>query len=179
MPLTPELFGQLSQGMGIFVLFCALLTGVAFVSNWGWRFRLVGVTSFCVVLTIGLFALSLAPLTTKEISGAAPYSVVYDRLGTEAVITVKPDITPEQLEATLKQAAFRLFTSGRGSDGGRSDRLRIRARTVLHPQPGVSQPLYIGEIKRSLRVREDDNMQITLYPDQLAQLPQTDALGAN
>ncbi|AFY69575.1 Protein of unknown function DUF2518 [Thalassoporum mexicanum PCC 7367] len=166
-PLSPELFGQLAQGMGAFVLFCALISGIAFVRDWGWRFRMVGVTSFCVVLTVGLFALSLEPFTTKEISGAAPYAIVYDRLGTEAVIKVQPEITADQLESTLEQAAFRLFTSGRGSDGGRSSQLRIRARTVLHPQPGVSQPLYLGEIKRSLRVREDPNMQITLYPNEL------------
>jgi len=48
--------------------------------------------------------------------------------------------------------------------------LTIRARTVLHPQPGVSQPVVVGQVKRSLAARNDEQMQIEIYRDRLAQL---------
>ena len=169
MSLTPAQFAQLSQAMGLFVLFCALITGIAFVSKWGWRFRMVGITSFSVVLTVGLFGLSLAPIGRMAIAGTTPYTVVYDRMGTEAVIAVAPDLEPAALEATLKQAAANLFSPGRNSQG-KSNQLSIRARALVHPRPGVSQPVYVGEIKRSLRLRNDPDMQIQLYPDALASL---------
>lgn len=169
MSLTTAEFAQFSQGMGIFVLICALITGLAFAKNWGWRFRMVGITSFSVVLTVGLFALSLAPISRTAVPGTKPYTVVFDRLGTEAVIAVSPDLTPAALTSTLTQAANNLFSPGRNSQG-KSDQLRIRARVLLHPQPGVSQPLYLGQVKRSLRLREDPNLEIELFPEALHQL---------
>ncbi|MCS6958804.1 MAG: Ycf51 family protein [Pseudanabaenaceae cyanobacterium SKYGB_i_bin29] len=150
MVLTTVEFGQIAQGMGLFVLGCAILTGVAFVKNWGWRFRMVGVTLFSVVLTGGLFALSLTPLTKEVVPGAAPYKTVYDRFGAEAVIAVAPTITPAELALTLEQAAARLFSSGRTSDT-----LTVYARTIVHPRPGVSKPLYLGYWQQSLRQRND------------------------
>lgn len=168
MPITPEQFGLVAQSMGTFVLISALLTGIAFSRKWGWRFRMVGITSFAVVLTAGLFALSLTPLTRQTISGSTPYTVVYDRFGSQAVIAVSPEVTPEQLEATLKQAAANLFSSGRSA--GSAAKLTIRARTLIHPSPDVSQPIYIGKVERSLHLREDPEMVVQVFADKLAML---------
>ena len=68
MLLTPALFGQLAQAMGVFVLVCALITGLAVAFNWSWRYRMVGATLFSVVLVVGLFSLSFEPIegTTKR-----------------------------------------------------------------------------------------------------------------
>jgi hypothetical protein len=85
------------------------------------------------------------------------------------VIAVSPQITETQLEATLKQAAIDIFSPGRLSPG--IDQMTIRARTILHPQAGISQPLYLGEIRRSLSIREDENATIEVYRENLAQLP--------
>jgi len=170
MLLTTSQFAQLSQAMGIFGLACALVTGIAFIKQWGWRFRMVGVTSFSVVLTVGLFALSLAPLVRTAIAGTTPFTVVYDRLGSEAVIAVRSDLSNEALTATLQQAANNLFSPGRTSQD-KTNLLTVRARVLIHPQPGVTQPVYLGKIQRSLRLRDDPNMQVELYPNPLAQLP--------
>ncbi len=153
MVLTTAEFGQIAQGMGLFVLGCAILTGIAFVKKWGWRFRMVGVTLFSVVLTVGLFALSLTPLTKEVVAGAVAYKTVYDRFGTDAVIAVAPTITPAELELTLQQAAVRLFSTGRVNNG--TDTFTIRARTIVHPRPGVSEPLYLGYWQQSLRRPSD------------------------
>lgn len=163
-------FVLIAQYMGILVLVCALITGIAFARQWGWRFRMVGVTSFSVVLTIALFTLSLNPVTRKTVPGAVHFSLVYDRMGPQAVIAVPPDITEAQLEATLKQAASNLFSPGRNGQGV-SGEFTIRARTVLHPREGVSQPLYIGQVKRSLRRRDDPNVRVEIFRDKLASIP--------
>ncbi len=167
--LSTDQLLQLAQGSAIATGVFAVLTLIAFLAKWGFRFRLVGVTGFMGVLTGGIFALSLGLYTRPEIPGAVRFSRVYDTASTQAVIAVAPTITVEQLEATLRQAAADIYSPGRM--GGGSDRMIIRARTVLHPEPGISQPLYLGEVQRALATREDPNMVIKLYKENLAQLP--------
>lgn len=170
MSLTPALFGQLAQGMGIFVLVCALITGLAVSQQWSWRYRMVGVTLFSVVLVVGLFSLSFEPITRSSIQGSAPYKLVYDRFGPQATIAVEPNITPEQLASTLAQASNNLFSSGRNGQG--EEQLTIYARTIVHPQEGLSQPVYLGRVKRSLSLRNDPNIEIEVFSDQFAKLNQ-------
>ncbi|HLP91838.1 MAG TPA: Ycf51 family protein [Nostocaceae cyanobacterium] len=163
-------FLQYAQWSGIITVAFAVLTILAFILTWGIRFRLVGTTGFMLVLTFGLFALSLVPLTRTVIPGAAKYTLVYDNGSTQTVIAVKPDITPEALEATLLQAASNLYSYGRlGTKGDNA--MTVRARTVLHPERGLSVPLYLGQVKRSLASREDPQMSVEIYFDKFAQLP--------
>lgn len=113
-------FGQYSLwGLYITIGFL-ILTSLAFVFQWGFRFRLVGVTAFMAVLTGGLFALSLGLFQRVEIPNAAKYNLVYDNGATQAVIAVSTDITPSVLEATLRQAAMDLFSYGRMATKGRT-----------------------------------------------------------
>ncbi|OCQ94679.1 hypothetical protein BCD67_04215 [Oscillatoriales cyanobacterium USR001] len=160
-----------SQWMGILTLIAAVFTVFAFVLKWGFRFRFVGVTGFLGVLTIGIFSLSLGLYTRAEISGAIPYTLVYDNGGAKTVIAVPPTIAESELEATMRQAAGDLFSFGRG--GGVTNLMTIRVRTILHPKSGVSLPLYLGEVRRSLSVREDDKMAIDIFPDSLARLKES------
>lgn len=162
-----------AQWSGYFTLFCAVIAVLGLVLKWGIRFRLIGVTGFMVVLTAGLFALSLGLYSRPVIPGAGKFTRVFDNGSTNLVITVSPKITETELEATLRQAASDLYSPGRLAQG--TEKMTIRARTVLHPQPGVSQPLYLGEVKRSLVARNDDQMEFTLYQDQFAQLPKPTA----
>lgn len=163
---TPDAFftyGQWSAGLTLAV---ALLAGLGFLLKWGFRFRLVGSTGFMIVLTGGLFALSLVPLTHTQIPGAIRYSLVFDNGANLATIAVPATITPPELEATLRQAASDLFSPGRLGIG--RDQLLIQARTVTHPQPGISQPLVLGQVKRSLAVRDDQDLEITLFQQNLS-----------
>jgi hypothetical protein len=122
---------------------------LAFIFKQGFKYRLVGVTGFMGVLTGGLFALSLVPLIHTAIPGAQRYSLIYDNGNDIAAITVKAPITETALDATLRQAAVDLFSYGRA--GGEDGTLSIRARTNIHPQPGISQPVLLGEAIRDLR----------------------------
>lgn len=169
MPTTAD-FLNYAQWAGIATLVLAAFTALCFLLRWGIRFRFVGITGFTAVLTVGLFALGLVPFTRTLVPGAVRYSNVYDSGAARAVIAVPPQITEAELVATLQQAASDLFSPGRLSSGGEKQ-LTIRARTVLHPEAGVTQPLVLGQIKRSLLVREDDQMEIEIYRDRLAQLP--------
>jgi len=170
--LSTDLFTY-AKWSSYFTMFCMVLAILGWVLKWGIRFRMVGVTGFMVVLTSGLFALNLGLYTRPVIPGAAKFTRVFDNGSTNLVVVVSPDITETELEATLRQAASDLYSPGRLAQG--TAKMVIRARTVLHPKPGVSQPLYLGEVKRSLVAREDDQMEFTLYRDKFAQLPKPTA----
>lgn len=172
--LTTADFLKYTQWSGIATLVFAALAIVAFLFQWGFRYRLVGTTGFMLVLTTGLFALSLFPLSRTVIPGAVKYTLVYDNGSNQAVISLSPKITPAEVEATLLQAASNLYSFGR-SGGREDDKLTIRARTLIHPEPGLTVPLYLGEIKRSLTNREDAQISVEIYPDKFAQLPQSKA----
>ena len=160
-------FAKYTQWSGIATLVFAFITIVAFIFKWGIRFRLAGATGFMLVVTGGLFPLSLTPLTRTVIPGAIRYKLVYDNGSSQAVISTPPQISSSELDATLRQAASDLFSYGRlGSP--EDNQLTIRARTVLHPQPGLSEPLYLGQVQRSLASRDDSSMKIDIYADNLA-----------
>lgn len=167
--LTTADFLNLAQWVGITTLVFAAITGLSFILKWGIKFRLVGATGFLCVLTGGLFVLSLVPLTRSVIPDAVRFVRVYDNGATQVVIAVPPQIPRAKLSATLRQAASDLYSYGRlGQSAGE---LTIRVRTILHPEPGISQPIYLGQVKRSLSKRDDDQMAIEIYQENLAQLP--------
>jgi Protein of function (DUF2518) len=138
------------------------LTILAFLFKWGFRFRLVGVTSFLIVLATGTFALSFSLREQIAIEGAVPYTVVYDAGGSLTVASVAPTIPPEAIEPTLRQATLSLASTGRFSAAGETD-LTVRLRTLLHPQEGLTQPLLLGEARRPLGLRGGDEMDLRLH----------------
>ncbi|NJL21141.1 MAG: DUF2518 family protein [Leptolyngbyaceae cyanobacterium SM1_3_5] len=162
------------NGQGIATAMFAGIAVLSFLFKWGIRFQMIGVTGFTAVLAFGLFALGLEPFTRTVIPGAVQYATVYDGGGSQVVIVVPQTITETELEATLKQAAGNFFSLGRTGQG--QPQMTIRARTVLHPEPGVSQPLVLGQIKRSLASRTDDEMKIEIYRDRLAQAVASDVM---
>ena len=155
-----------AQWAGILTAALAILTVIAFIFKWGIRFRLVGVTSFMTVVAASIFGLGLGLFTRTEIPGAVRYSLVYDTGGAQTVVTVPPSITESELEATMRQVAADLYSPGRSGRG--RDYMTIRVRTVVHPEPGLSQPLFLGEVRRSLAIRDDDKMAIEIFPEKVA-----------
>jgi hypothetical protein len=154
--------------IGYVGLALVVLTLVAWILKWSFRFRLVGITSFTFVVALSVVALSVSFTPRAVVPGAVHYARIFDRQADQAVIAIAPTVTPDEVEATLRQAAIDLFSPGRNSPDGT---LTIRARTVLHPETGLSMPLYLGQIRRTLRSREDAAMTIDLYPGNLALLP--------
>ena len=155
----------------IATILCLIVAILSFIVGWGFRFRLVGVTSFMGVLTAGIFALGLGLFPHTEIPGAARYRLIYDNGANQAVVAVAPDIEISAIEPTLIQAASNLYSYGRtGVDG--NNQFTVKLRTVLHPQPGVSQPLFLGEAKRSLINRGDEEIELKVFSDNLTKLKQ-------
>ena len=148
-----------------------VLTAISFILGWGFRFRLVGVTSFMGVVTLSILALKLGLFTRVQIEGATRYTLVYDNGANQAVVAVSPQIEKSEIEPTLRQAAVDLFSYGR-TGINKDDKLTIRLRTVIHPESNMSEPLYLGQIKRSLFTKNDENTEIDLFSQNIAQLPQ-------
>ncbi len=169
MTLPTDIFFY-AKWSGIATIVCLLVAIVSFVVGWGFRFRLVGVTSFMGVLTAGIFALGLGLFPHAEIPGAVRYSLVYDNGANQAVVAVAPDIEKSAIEPTLLQAASDLYSYGRTGVNG-NNQFTIKLRTVLHPQTGVSQPLFLGEAKRSLITRENEDIEIKVFSQNLNKLP--------
>ncbi len=166
--ITTAEFSKYYQWSGIATIAFAVVTVLALVLNLGFRYRLVGATGFMGVLTGGLFALSLVPIVHTTIPGSAHYSLIYDNGTDRAAITIAAPITETTLNATLRQAASDLYSYGRS---GQADRqLKIRARTVIHPRPGVSEPLILGEVTRSLAGGEDGALDIRIDRDNLRRI---------
>ena len=154
---------------GILTVVSLVIAILGFIFKWGIRFRFVGITAFLIVVTSSVLALKLSLFTSVSIPGARRYTLVYDNSSDQVVVNIPPEtITPEEAAATLRQAAYNLFSPGRSSYG--ENQLTVRLRTILHPEPGVSQPVYLGQVKRSLLQRQDENMEVEVFEDNLALL---------
>ncbi len=158
--LTTAEFFKYFQWSGIATLAFAALTILALILKWGFKYRLVGATGFMGVLTVGLFGLSLVPIVHSNVSGALHYALIYDNGSDRATIAVATPITETGLDATLRQAAADLYSYGRS--GAVDRQLKIRARTVIHPRIGVSEPLVLGEVTRSMGGGESGTLAIRI-----------------
>ena len=170
MDFNSELF-QYGTWLGYATIACLVVAVVSFVAGWSFRFRLVGVTSFMTVLTIGTFALGLSLFPHQEIPGAVRYSLIYDNGANQAVVAVAPSIEKSAIEPTLLQAAEDLYSYGRTGTGG-NNQFTVKLRTVLHPQTGISKPLFLGEAKRKLISQGDKEVTIDVFEQNINQLPQ-------
>jgi hypothetical protein len=162
-------FAQYTQWSGIATITFGVLAILAFILRWGIRFRLVGVTGFFLVLTGGLFGLGLGLFQRADIPGTVRFNRVFDNGGNLVVIALPPTATPNEIEATLTQAANDYFSYGR-TGSSNDDRLTIRARVLIHPDPHLTRPLYVGEVKRSLSSRTDQAFDIQLSPQAITEL---------
>jgi hypothetical protein len=75
------------------------------------------------------------------------------------------------VEASLRKASADLYSYGRL--GGTNNEMTIRARTVIHPEEGVSKPLYLGKVQRSLSQQENTELDIQVFSSRFSQLPAT------
>lgn len=138
MPL-PELLDHATEWLAWSGLGFGLLTVVAFFTRWGLRFRLVGVTSFTLLLAVSCWAFSVSYTPPVVIEGAMRAPVVFDN-GDDLVIAQAPiDIPSEAIVPTLAQLAANLRTSGRSSSS-----VVIRLRQLQTADDGSSTPVVLG-----------------------------------
>jgi len=125
-----------------------LITVLAFLLRWGIRFRLVGVSSFTVLLSLSCLAFAVSYAPRDVVEGAVSVPVVFDN-GSDLVIAAAPaDLPEEAYRPTVEQVARNLRGSGRKGDNGE---VHVRLRRVEAVALGVDRPVILAEASRSLR----------------------------
>ena len=123
-----------------------LLTVVAFLAGWGLRYRLVGVSSFTLLLAVSCWAFGVSYTPPVVVEGAVRAPIVFDN-GNDLVVAQAPaDLDSTTVAATLEQLAGNLRGSGRGSS-----RVVVRLRALETAGEGVSRPVILGETERDFR----------------------------
>ncbi len=142
MPL-PELLEGSSKWLAWSGLGLSVLTVVAFVTSWGLRFRLVGVSSFTFLLAVSCWAFSISYSPPVRVEGALQVPIVFDN-GTDLVVAqASSDFAEGAVAPTLDQIAANL------RPGGRSSEVRVRLRQLQAVSEGTSRPVVLGETKRN------------------------------
>jgi hypothetical protein len=140
MPL-PDLLDRAIGWLAWSGLVFALLTLVAFGARWGVRFRLVGVTSFTLLLAVSCWAFSVSYQPPVIVEGAVRAPVVFDN-GNDLVVAQAPaGIAKEAIEPTLAQLAANLRSGGRNGE-----EVVIRLRQLQPGPEGSSTPVVLGEV---------------------------------
>ena len=122
----------------------SVLTVIAFIASWGFRFRLVGVSSFTFLLAIGCWAFSVSYSPPVEIEGAVRAPIVFDN-GDDLVVAQAPsDLDAAAVVPTLSQLSANLRGSGRSSST-----VTLRLRAVISDGSGTSRPVILGETVRN------------------------------
>lgn len=133
---------QAGQWLGVAGGGLLLLTVVGFVARWGVRFRLVGITSFTLLLAISCLAFAISYVPRVSVPGARSVPVVYDN-GTDLVIAAAPaDLAEEAIRPTLEEVARNVHGSGRTSNDGS---IHVRLRRLDAADAGASRPVVLGE----------------------------------
>ncbi|MFQ6537384.1 MULTISPECIES: Ycf51 family protein [Aphanothece] len=146
MPTDPTLF-LAGQWLGAASGVLALLTITAFLLSWGFRFRLVGVTSFTALLAISCLAFAVSYRPRVSVVGALSVPVVFDNGGDLVIAAAPPDFPREAERPTVEQVARNLRGSGRNTADGL---VQVRLRRVEPAGQGVSEPRVLAQATRNL-----------------------------
>ena len=122
-----------------------LLTVVALLVRWGIRFRLVGVTSFTVLLSLSCLAFAVSYSPRQLVDGAVSVPVVFDN-GSDLVVAAAPaDLAPDAFAPSVQQVALNLRGSGRGTQ-----LVEVRLRRVDPTASGTDTPVVLATAIRNL-----------------------------
>ena len=133
------------EWLGVASAVLLLLTVVAFVVRWGIRFRLVGITSFTVLLSLSCLAFAVSYAPRQQVEGAISVPVVFDN-GSDLVVAAAPaQMDPEAYAPSVQQVALNLRGSGRGTQ-----RVEVRLRRVEPKGEGSDVPVVLATAVRNL-----------------------------
>ena len=137
---TPKIFGFL----GIFLL---CVTVIAFIFNFGFKFRIIGATIFSLLLSLSSWAF-IQSYTEKVVIEDAKYlPIVYD-YGFDLIIAkAENDFPEDSIKPTLKQLSENLR---KGSRSGANVKIKIRKLEKISDD--VSRPVVIGEVQKNVKM---------------------------
>ena len=137
---TPKIFGII----GIFLL-CVTL--IAFIFNFGFKFRIIGATIFSLLLSLSSWAFIQSYTENIVIAGAKYVPIVYDN-GFDLIIAKADDDFPEDsIEPTLEQLSENLR---KGSRSGANVKIKIRKLEKISDD--ISKPVIIGEVNKNVKM---------------------------
>ena len=133
------------EWLGVASAVLLLLTVVAFVVRWGIRFRMVGITSFTVLLSLSCLAFAVSYTPRQQVEGAISVPVVFDN-GSDLVVAAAPaQMDPQAYAPSVQQVALNLRGSGRGTQ-----RVEVRLRRVEPKGEGSDVPVVLATAIRNL-----------------------------
>ncbi|TVS02504.1 MAG: hypothetical protein EA413_12175 [Cyanobium sp. PLM2.Bin73] len=145
--MSPDPISLLAgQWLGAASGLLGVLTIAGFALRWGIRFRLVGITSFTVLLCLSCLAFSVSYRPRVVVEGAVGVPVVFDNGGDLVVAAAPADLDPATARASAEQVARNLSGGGRTIPEGL---VRVRLRGVDRVAPGLSRPLVLAEATRN------------------------------
>ena len=137
---TPKVFGFL----GILLL---CVTVIAFIFNFGFKFRIIGATIFSLLLSLSSWAFIQSYSEKVVIEGAKYVPIVYDN-GFDLIIAKVDDGFPEEyIKPTLEQLSENLR---KGSRSGAN--VKIKLRKLEKISDDVSKPVVIGEVQKNVKM---------------------------
>jgi len=137
---TPKIFGFL----GLFLL---CVTVIAFIFNFGFKFRIIGATIFSILLSLSSWAF-IQSYTEKVLIEDAKYvPIVYDNGFDLIIAKADDDFQEDSIEPTLEQLSENLR---KGSRSGANVKIKIRKLEKI--SDGVSKPVVIGEVQKNVKM---------------------------
>jgi len=137
---TPRIFGFL----GIFLL---MGTIIAFIFNFGFKYRIIGATIFSLLLSLSSWAFIQSYSEKVVIEGAKYVPIVYDNGFDLIIAKVEDDFPEDSIAPTLKQLSENLR---KGSRSGAN--VKIKIRKIEKITDNISKPVILGEIKKSVKM---------------------------
>ena len=137
---TPKIFGFL----GLFLL---CVTVIAFIFNFGFKFRIIGATIFSMLLSLSSWAFIQSYTETVLIEDAKYVPIVYDNGFDLIIAKADNDFPEESIKPTLEQLSENLR---KGSRSGANVKIKIRKLEKI--SDGVSKPVVIGEVQKNVKM---------------------------
>ena len=128
-------------GSGLFIL-----TVLAYLLNWGIKFRLTGTTIFTLLLSASCWAFEKSYTPPFNVEGYKYAPIVYDNGFDLVVAQASNDFPEESIKPTLLQIAGNL--KGGGRNGAQ---VKVRLRKIESVKDGISKPIILGEIINDLK----------------------------
>ena len=123
-----------------------VLTLLAYLFNWGIKFRLTGTTIFTLLLSGSCWAFEQSYTPPFNVEGYKYAPIVYDNGFDLVVAQASNDFPKEAVKPTLLQIAGNL--KGGGRNGAQ---VTVRLRKIESAGQGVSKPIILGEVINDLK----------------------------
>ena len=137
---SPKIFGFLG-------LFFLLATVIAFIFNFGFKFRIIGATIFSLLLSLSSWAFIQSYTEKVVIEGAKYVPIVYDNGFDLIIAKADDDFQEESLKPTLEQLSENLMKGSRSCAS-----VKIKIRKLEKISDDVSKPVVIGEVQKNIKM---------------------------